>query len=65
MPDLPPTRDRVTLTFEVERDIWDLLKTLVGPGDDWQDIAARALEAGLEQVASPTLTRDPFRRSER
>lgn len=48
--------DRVTVTFDIPWEVWDLLKEVTAFGQDWHDVAARALEAGLEQVNAPTDT---------
>lgn len=49
---------RVVLTFEVTEELWDLLLE-VAEGEPWDDVAANALAAGLEQVRIPTLCDAP------
>ena len=56
----PPllTPGSVTLTFAVPNDVWELLME-VSAGEDWEVVAAKALEAGLEQALIPTLSGRP------
>jgi len=44
----------ISVTFEISRDVWELLVEVSGSRQDWREVAARALEAGLEQARAPT-----------
>ncbi len=46
--------DDVTITLRIPNDVWDMLMEVTEEDDDWRTVAARALEAGLEQAAAPT-----------